>query len=54
MCFHFTKKFNLTSITEHGLVSRIRDNKNGIEKPPKIFFSKGAKGALEICNVWIY
>ena len=52
-CFHFTNKDNLIGIDQKGLVPRIGENANGIEKTPKIFFAKGVKGALEICNVWI-
>ena len=52
-CFHFTKKNNLIEIGQNRLELRIGDNANGVEKTPKIFFVKGAKGALGLCNVWI-
>ena len=51
--FHFFLTANYDSIMSNGLEARIGENAKGAELSPKIFFSKGAKGILEICNVWI-
>lgn len=51
--YHFTRKSNLKSIKENGLIPKIGYNAKNIESTPKVFFSKGAKGILELSNVWI-
>lgn len=50
---HFTNNNNLAKIEEEGLIPLIGQNAQGIEKNPKIFFSKGKKGALELSEVWM-
>ena len=51
--FHFTKSSNLEAISSLGLLPMIGKNSMGIENTKKVFFSKGYKGFLEICDVWI-
>ena len=50
---HFTHKNNYSEIEEKGLIPLIGENSKGIEKSPKIFFSKGIDGALEVSEVWL-
>ena len=50
---HFTHKNNYSEIKKEGLIPLIGENSKGIEKSPKIFFSKGIDGALEVSEVWL-
>lgn len=50
--FHFDVR-DISFIEENGFPANIgRDSKN-VETNPKVFFSKGIKGALELIDVWI-
>lgn len=52
--FHFTREENLQSISEKGLRPKIGENSSfAEEEQPTIFFSKGKKGILENCDVWL-
>ena len=51
--FHFTHIDNLEDIEENGLKSTIGENAAGIENTPKVFFSVGEKGIIEIMEVWL-
>lgn len=50
---HFTEQGNMASIFHNGLLPKIGKNAQGIEMSEKIFFAKGATGALQIFDVWI-
>ena len=43
---------DLKQISEEGLHPIIGENAMGIEKNPKIFFSKGEIGILKVTEVW--
>ena len=50
--FHFDVR-DISFIEENGFPANIgRDSKNA-ETTPKVFFSKGIKGVLELIDVWI-
>lgn len=51
--FHFTLEDNLESITKNGLIPVIGNNAANLERTPKIFFSVGASGTLQIIDAWI-
>lgn len=51
--FHFTRKENIKSIEQNGLMSTKGQNAKNVEITPKIFFSKGIEGILELTDVWI-
>ena len=51
--FHFTHISNLDDIKKNGLKSTIGANAAGIENTPKVFFSVGEKGIIEIMEVWL-
>lgn len=53
--YHFTSKFNLSSIKEHGLIPLNGPHSGKADKSTegRIFFAKGAEGILEIFDVWI-
>lgn len=51
--FHFTKKENMKSIEQNGLIATKGQNAKNVEITPKIFFSKGIEGILELTDVWI-
>ena len=51
--FHFTNKDNIRSIEQNGLIATKGQNAKNAEQTPKIFFSKGTEGILELTDVWI-
>ena len=51
--FHFTHIDNLDDIKKNGLKSTIGENAAGIENTPKVFFSVGETGIIEIMEVWL-
>ena len=51
--FHFTHIDNLEDIKENGLKSTVGENSAGIENTPKVFFSVGKTGIIEIMEVWL-
>ena len=51
--FHFTHINNIEDIKENGLKSTVGENSAGIENTPKVFFSVGEIGILEIMEVWL-
>ena len=51
--FHFTRKENIKFIEQNGLIATKGQNAKNIEITPKIFFSKGIEGILELTDVWI-
>ncbi len=51
--FHFTHISNIEDIKEKGLKSTVGENSAGIENTPKVFFSVGEIGILEIMEVWL-
>lgn len=51
--FHFTHKSDAERISKSGLKPVIGDNASGIEKTPKIFFSKGELGIIKVTEVWL-
>ena len=51
--FHFTKKKNLESIDEKGLVPKIGDNSKSGEATPKVFFSDGISEVAKCLDVWV-
>ena len=51
--FHFTHISNIEDIKENGLKSTVGENSAGIENTPKVFFSVGEIGILEIMEVWL-
>jgi len=51
--YHFTERRNLKTISQDGLVPTIGENAHGIEKSPKIFFSRGEIGILKVSEVWL-
>ena len=51
--FHFTHISNIEDIKENGLKSTVGENSAGIENTPKVFFSVGEMGILEIMEVWL-
>lgn len=50
--FHFDVR-DITFIEEYGFPADIGEDSKKAEKTPKVFFSKGAKGVLNIIDVWI-
>lgn len=51
--YHFTRRHNLESIEKRGLIPNNGTNSIYYEGEPKIFFSIGNVGFLEICDVWV-
>ena len=51
--FHFSHKKALESIEQEGLRAQIGENAFGIEKTPKVFFSKGDLGIIKVTEVWL-
>ena len=51
--FHFTLRDQLDQIEEKGLLPIIGENAAGIERTPKVFFSKGELGILKATEVWL-
>lgn len=51
--FHFTHEDNIEDISVNGLKPSIGENAFGIEKSPKIFFSKGELGIMKVTEVWL-
>ncbi|MBE6157672.1 MAG: hypothetical protein E7160_02640 [Firmicutes bacterium] len=51
--FHFTETKYLEKIQEEGLIASIGENAIGIERTPKIFFSKGEMGVIKLSEVWL-
>ena len=49
---HHPKKF-FEYVDENGIPAAIGENAIGVEKNPKIFFSKGIDGMLKLWDVWI-
>lgn len=50
--FHFDVR-DVNFIEEHGFLADIGPDSKNAEKTPKVFFSKGVKGVLDIIDVWI-
>ena len=51
--FHFTFLSNLNSIEKKGLISQFGEHSRGVEKKPRVFFSKGTDNLLKCIDVWI-
>lgn len=51
--FHFTHNSNIDNLIKtNGFLPKIGEHAKGIEKTPKIFFSKGYEGVLKLADVW--
>lgn len=51
--FHFTKRNNLESISQNGLIPKIGEHAELIEKTPKVFFVDGLDNLLILFDCWI-
>lgn len=51
--FHFTKRINLDSIEENGLVPKKGDHAKYIEKSEKVFFVQGLDNLLILFDCWM-
>lgn len=51
--FHFTPKYNLSSIEKNGLIPKIGNNAKYIEKTEKVFFVEGLDNLLILFDCWI-
>lgn len=50
--FHFDAR-EINFIEQHGFPAEIGPDSKNAEKTPKVFFSKGVKGVLDIIDVWL-
>lgn len=51
--FHFTKKKNLNSIKERGLIPKIGFHAQALEETKKVFFVEGLDNLLILFDCWI-
>lgn len=52
--FHFTKRTNLESIEESGLIAQVGNASQMVGDKPRVCLSRGAKGMLGIINSFIH